>query len=112
MFPEFFTCKEVTPGNYTIRKATKRSEDDRDTLEGSALLSREETVSAIKNLVPARGVDIGQLQLWASLQMKHAAVQHFGGVEELIAAFPDHFCIVANPPYRTVFLKTKNPPSA
>jgi hypothetical protein len=108
MFPEFFTCKEVTPGNFTIRKAAKRSDEDRDTLEGSSLLSRDETVSAVKSLIPARGVDIGQLQLWVSLQMKHAATQHFGGVEEMIAAHPELFYVVPNPPYRTVFLKTKS----
>ena len=109
MFPEYFSCKEITPGTFTIRKSTKKSTDDTDTLEGSALLSREETLNAVKDLIPARGVDIGQLQLWVSLQTKHAATHHFGGISELIEAHTELFYIVANPPYRTVFLKTKTP---
>lgn len=66
-------------------------------------LTRSEVVEAVRNLVPASGVDAEQLLVWASMPVQRAANEHFGGVVKLVEAHRSHFRVVQQEQTKMVY---------
>lgn len=109
-YPDLFSCKEISPGQFAIRRAvpvTAAGGSSTATDDGTEdpEMPVGELLEGVTALVPARGVDLSQLNLWLSMPQRRAVKTHFGTLQELIAAHANRFHTVTNPPYKTIFLK-------
>eukprot|EP00758_Cryptobia_borreli_P000972 Tbor_TRINITY_DN1822_c0_g1::TRINITY_DN1822_c0_g1_i1::g.23034::m.23034 len=112
MFPDLFTCKEVSPGIYSIRKVQQKhaksimtsysnQHQQHDVNTGQNTnnsgsfsnendngfdedLTRLEVVQAFKNLIPVQGVTLKDLDSWLSLEVRNGIEKHYQTCENLI----------------------------
>lgn len=107
-FPDMFLCKEVSPGMFSVQRRKVGAG-----VEEEVGMKPEEAVEGVAALIPVRGVDAAQLQVWMSMQLKNAATAHFGSLLELVRRHPDKFHVVENPPYTMIYKhRSASTPSA
>jgi hypothetical protein len=101
--PELLSCREVAPGTFAISRAVDPS------TVAPLELSRDEAVAEVVKLIPPRGVDVAHLDTTLPHALRACIHKLYGGqgVAALINEYSQHFYIVRNHPYNTVFLKQR-----